>query len=122
MPRKVDWVRQGKVTPVKSQKRCNICYGFSAVAALEAAYMIKSGQKLSLSEQEILDCSTENYGCKGGQPSAVFDYVIKNKLSLDKDYPYIAKENGQCLKNSTSTTGRRLQGNSAFGQSRGKGN
>lgn len=46
-----------------------------------------------LSEQEIIDCSTENYACQGGQPSVVMDYIVENNLSLEKDYPYISKKN-----------------------------
>jgi len=68
-----------------------------------------------LSEQEILDCSSENYACKGGQPSLVMDYVVENYLSLDKDYPYIMKKNTKCYKDDKiipkATTGRRLQEN-----------
>ena len=47
---------------------------------------------ISLSTQEILDCDSVNKGCKGGQPSLVFDYVQKNGLSLEKDYEYVAKD------------------------------
>lgn len=64
-----------------------------------------------LSEQEILDCSSENYACKGGQPSLVMDYVVENFLSLEKDYPYIMKSNGKCYKDEKIVpkgTGRRL--------------
>lgn len=73
-----------------------------------------------LSEQEILDCSNENYACKGGQPSAVMDYVVDNYLSLEKDYPYISKKSSQCYKDyekvpieeEKGDEGRRLQGGS----------
>lgn len=52
------------ISPVKNQDRCNSCYAFSVTAALEAQYKIKyGGSFLNLSEQEILDCSTENYSC-----------------------------------------------------------
>lgn len=49
-----------------------------------------------LSEQEIMDCSQENYSCKGGQPSAAMDYVVSNYLSLEQDYPYVMRKNSQC--------------------------
>ena len=73
---------------------------------------------MSLSEQEILDCDTGNYGCKGGQPSAAFDYVIKNSLGKDEDYPYIAETHVKCYRDSPTPPpadaekkeqGRRLQ-------------
>lgn len=60
-----------------------------------------------------MDCSTENYACKGGQPSAVMDYVVANYLSLEKDYPYIMKKNAACYKDDRvvpkAAGGRRLQ-------------
>ncbi len=69
-----------------------------------------------LSEQEVIDCSRENYDCRGGQPSAVMDYILKNSLSYEKDYPYIAKKNTVCYKDhkevpdlkKKKTEGRRL--------------
>ena len=98
LPKKLDWKEKGKVTPVKFQSRCNSCYAFSANSALEAHFLIQNDEKISLSEQEILDCSTKNYACKGGQPSAAFEYVVDNFLAYDKDYPYIGKKNVKCYK------------------------
>lgn len=80
-PRKINWKTQGKITEVKQQGSCNACYAFSANAALEAHLKIKYGSQMILSEQEIIDCSSENYACKGGIPSIVLDYVIENELS-----------------------------------------
>ncbi len=39
--------------------RCHSCYAFASVAALEGAQAIASRELVSLSEQEILDCSSE---------------------------------------------------------------
>ncbi len=80
------------VTPVKNQSRCNSCYAFSVNAALEAQYKMKYGKIVDLSEQEILDCSTKNYDCKGGQPSLVLDYIKNNQIGYTSKYPYKAKK------------------------------
>ncbi len=82
------------ISPVKNQKRCNSCYAFSVVAIIEAAYKMKyGGDFLNLAEQEILDCDTKNYDCRGGQPSFALEYIINNFIGYTKDYPYIAKKN-----------------------------
>jgi C1A family cysteine protease len=45
-----DWVSSGAVTPVRLQK-CNDCYTFSAVAALEGSWKVKSNKLVPMSEQ-----------------------------------------------------------------------
>ena len=114
--RKLDWKAQGKVTKVKSQSRCNSCYVFSANAAVESHHLIKYGKEVLLSEQEIIDCDKQNYGCVGGQPSAVMKYIIENKISFEKDYPYLAKQRESCYADeeivppeTNATNERRLQ-------------
>ena len=62
----VDWVSAGKVQSIKDQGQCGSCWAFSAASALESAHAIKSGKLLSFSEQQLVDCSTANYGCNGG--------------------------------------------------------
>jgi len=62
----VDWRNKGAVNAIKDQGQCGSCWAFSAVAALEAAHQIKTGNLLSFAEQELVDCSTQNYGCNGG--------------------------------------------------------
>lgn len=44
------------VTPVKDQKGCGACWSFAAMAAIEAHHKINTGETVSLSEQQLLDC------------------------------------------------------------------
>ena len=39
------------------QGRCHSCYAFSVTGALEGMHSLGSGSLLSLSEQNIIDCS-----------------------------------------------------------------
>ena len=62
----VDWRSKGAVNPVKNQARCGSCWAFGATACVEAAHKIKTGTLLSLSEQQLVSCQTQCYGCQGG--------------------------------------------------------
>ena len=41
------------------QGQCAACYAFSAVGALEGAYALAHDELVTLSEQNIIDCSGE---------------------------------------------------------------
>ena len=52
---------------------------FSTTGSTEAAFFLATGQLRSLSEQQLVDCSTANHGCYGGIMEEGFQYIIKNK-------------------------------------------
>jgi len=60
------------------------------VATLESANFIKNGELLSLSQQQLVDCTLGlgNFGCDGGWAAKSFMYSDKHPLLLASDYPY----------------------------------
>jgi len=88
LPGSIDWVSAGAVTPVKNQGQCGACWAFSTTGAVEGINFITTGILPSLSEQELIDCTTDNQGCNGGFLETAFAWVVKNGgISNESSYP-----------------------------------
>jgi C1A family cysteine protease len=104
-PDSVDWQAKGAVTPVKNQASCGSCWAFATTGALECDAAAKNGQLISLSEQQLVDCSRSygNQGCNGGWWFNAFQYIqAKGGLCTESAYPYTAKD-GTCRDSSCGT-------------------
>ncbi|CAE6180743.1 unnamed protein product [Arabidopsis arenosa] len=82
LPESVDWRNEGAVSAIKDQGTC--------MAAVEGINKIMTGELISLSEQELVDCNLVNNGCYGsGTMDKAFQFLINNNgLDSETDYPY----------------------------------
>lgn len=97
LPNAVDWRTKGYVTRVKNEGRhCFSSWAFSVTGSIEGQHFRKTGTLISLSEQNLIDCSKDNAGCIGGYEDRAFDFVVKsNGIDTEVSYPYTANE-GVC--------------------------
>ena len=110
LPASVDWRTKGAVTGVKDQGQCGSCWSFSASGAMEGAWFVSTGNLVSISEQELVDCAGIRYGssgCNGGQMDGAFKFAIDNGICTESSYPYTSGDTqtgGSCQKCSAAVT------------------
>ena len=97
----VDW-RGNCTTAVKDQGQCGSCWAFAATETMESSYCLTTGNGTlyTLAPQQMVDCSTANYGCNGGWQEKAWEYCETAGLEQEANYPYTAKD-GNCKYNSS---------------------
>lgn len=64
---------------------------------MEGANFIANGKLVKLSDQQLIDCSTDgNQGCKGGHVDNAYTYAMTNRLETAAEYPYKGHSFAKC--------------------------
>lgn len=88
-PDSVDWRVSEIAKNVKDQGNNPTGAVFAAIGAIEAAMNIKNrGVSLSLSEQQIIDCSAAVKTCTYGTLEHSLKYATTNPMIKESDYSY----------------------------------
>jgi C1A family cysteine protease len=97
------WVSQGKVTPIKDQGQCGSCWAFGTASVIESSVAINTGVLANVSEQELVNCVTQNNACNGGDPRYAIVYSRTTGLAPLTSLPYTATK-GTCNPPTTGKT------------------
>lgn len=90
----VDWTDTPCVSAIQYQGNCGDCWAFASVSALESLQCIQNGKTsvTKYSEQQVVSCSSNTYGCNGGAPEYAIEYAQQSGLCTEADYPYTSGE------------------------------
>lgn len=95
-PQNFDWREHGVVSRVRDQGECGSCWAITIAGALEGIFYWINRKTVHFSEQELIDCSTKDYGCEGGWFETALDYISQKKsqrwLSEYNQYPYKGRQ------------------------------
>lgn len=92
----LDYRHLGYVTTPMVQGTCGGCFAIAAVGNLEYWYKKKSGNLLTLSVQEALDCTRPmTDGCEGGAMEWVFKKAMSNPIG-PASFDTFKYHNGRC--------------------------
>jgi len=104
LPASVDWRAKNVVTPVKNQGQCGSCWSFSATGAMEGAHALATGNLVSLSEQELVDCvngGADTCDAGGEMHDGYLEVIAAGGIESEADYPYTATSGNKCVSDST---------------------
>lgn len=98
LPAAFNWCDQGGCTAIKDQGACGSCWSFATVGILESALRLNAGITRDLSEQYLVSCNLEGWGCAGG--NSAHDYHLWKKrpsvaevgAALEADFSYQAAD------------------------------
>ena len=113
-PTEVDWRTKGAVTEVRDQGKCGSCFAMAVAGSVESQHFRKTGKLISLSVQQLVDCSQPfDDVCKGGALLFAFKYIQDKGIDTEKSYPYVSGKTGVMQKKchfNKSTVGSTITG------------
>merc|ERR1712226_1650499 len=87
--RAVEGMEVADLSNVKTQGQCGSCWAFSTIGTVEGAHAIATGNLVPLSEQNLMDCDSNNNACNGGNPYVALQYILQNGgVDTEDSYPY----------------------------------
>ncbi|KAG2374145.1 hypothetical protein C9374_010982 [Naegleria lovaniensis] len=80
------------IHPIRDQGNCGSCYAFASTEVMSDRFCIFSNSSVNvvLSPQDLISCSWYSFGCDGGIPGLVFDYIHKDGVVSDACLPYLS--------------------------------
>jgi len=100
IPASQDWrnVNPPIITPVKDQGSCGSCWAHGSAESIESYVAMATGQLLTLSRQNLVDCAPNpndcggTGGCGGSTAELAFSYVsTAGGIATESEYPYHAR-------------------------------
>ncbi|HNQ25045.1 MAG TPA: C1 family peptidase, partial [Phycisphaerae bacterium] len=95
LPASFDWRDYGGLPPARNQGNCGSCWAFSTMGALECNIKVVDGVSTDLSEQWLVSCNSDGWGCDGG--FFAHDYLQwktdpcgDSGAPLESNFPYVA--------------------------------
>jgi len=92
--RHVDWA--SSMRKPQDQKLCGSCWAFATTSQMSAQLFMESSMNFKtppdLSEQFLVDCDPQNFGCNGGMMDRALEFMDSTGYVYAKDYPYIANQ------------------------------
>lgn len=102
LPPRFDWRQYRKVTPVKDQGECNVCWAFAVAAALESRASIKEEGWWDVAEAQAIACQDPAWvlfhrdPCgTGGWVGMAVDVWTKQGIKAESCLPYDPKQVGR---------------------------
>ena len=100
IPDQLDWRnRTGVVGPVKDSGKCGCSWAMATTGLLEGQELKqhRASKLIPLSDQELLDCSPKNNGCRGGNMIMALEDISDLAGIQDEDsYPFMFRKSENC--------------------------
>jgi C1A family cysteine protease len=89
-------LRDNGLTSIKNQNTCGSCWAFTTAGVFENVIKLNDNVDLDLSEQWLINCNDDGYGCNGGWWE--FEMYEDTGAVYEEDMPY-TNNDGNCKTN-----------------------